>query len=129
MEDNHAKLQSEYAKLQSEHAKLQSEHAKLQNDYSENTIIQSMNEMKERYQRLLQTTVPNYKYKSLSEKYIVLIKKITGCCVLIDYIIKIFKQIDLIRPNDTIQMSRIEMQLLTIKDLLEDSLEDCINPK
>lgn len=122
-------LQRNYESLKNDYKSLKNDYDRLQNEYSENIIIQSMNEMKERYTRLLQTTVPNFKYKLLCEKYVMLVKQSSACCVFIDYAVKLLKHIEMIRPNDKNQMLKIEMQLLSIKDLLEDELNDCINPK
>ena len=122
-------LQRNYESLKNDYKLLQLDHNSLKNEYSENIIIQSMNEMKERYTRLVQTTVPNFKYKLLCEKYIMLVKQSSACCVFIDYTVKLLRQIEMIRPNDKNQMLKIETQLLTIKDLLEDELTDCINPR
>jgi sugar-specific transcriptional regulator TrmB len=123
------KLKSEYVKLQNEYVKLQSEHANLQNEYSENTIIQSMNEMKDRYTKLMQTTVPNFKYKLLSEKYISLVKRVSASCVFIDHILKSLDDIDMVRTNDKNEMTKIKFQLVNIKEIFEDDLSSCINPR
>lgn len=44
-----SELQIEYDKLLLDYEILENEHKKLQNEYSENTIIQSMNDMKDVY--------------------------------------------------------------------------------
>lgn len=144
LKSEYNKLQSEYDQLQSDRDELQSnhedlkadyhqlnlDHTNLQNDYSENIIIQSMNEMKSRYERLVQTTVPNFKYKLLSEKYISLVKRSSGCCVFIDYIIKLLRELDTIRSNENNrQISKIEIQLQNIKEILEEELSSCVNPR
>ena len=58
-------LKKEYEKVCQEIDELKSELKELQQEYCENTIIQSMNDMRDRYQELLQTTVSKERYNSL----------------------------------------------------------------
>ena len=122
LQSNYDQLQSDYDQLQSDYDQLQSDHNQLKNDYSENTIIQSMNEMKDRYLKLTQTTVPNFKYKLLSEKYMNLAKRSCASCVFINHILKSLDEIEIIRHNDKNEMAKIKFQLVNIKEILEDDL-------
>jgi sugar-specific transcriptional regulator TrmB len=128
LQRDYDQLQSKFDQLKSDHEKLQSKFDQLQSDYSENTIIQSMNEMKLRYEKLTQTTVPNFKYKLLSEKYISLVKRSCASCVFIDHILQALEEIDIIRQNDKNEMTKIKFQLVNIREILEDDLTRCINP-
>ena len=128
LQSNYDQLQSDNDELQSNYDDLQSVYCKLKNDYSENTIIQSMNDMRDRYLKLIQTTVPNYKYQLLSEKYISLVKRSCASCVFIDHILKSFESINIIRENERKEMTKIKFQLVNIREILEDDLSRCINP-
>ena len=70
-------LMADYDILKRDYQNLQSEHGKLKTEFSENIIIQSMNEMKERYERLVQSSVPNHKYNLLYERYTKIVKYFT----------------------------------------------------
>ena len=128
LQSDNDELQSNYDELQSNFDDLQSVYCKLKNDYSENTIIQSMNDMRDRYLKLIQTTVPSYKYQLLSEKYISLVKRSCASCVFIDHILKSFESINIIRENERKEMTKIKFQLVNIREILEDDLSRCINP-
>lgn len=123
LQDNYDKLQEEYVKLKENNYKLQEEYDKLLNDYSENVIIQSMNDMKQKYDTLLRSTVSLYKYQILQDKFTHLIRSFSGCSVLIDHTIKVLKQTKnaslLDKKNLT---SKAELELITIKEILEDSI-------
>ena len=118
-------LKKSLDELKLKHDKLSNEHDALKNDYRENTIVQSMNEMKERYDRLLQTTVSNHKYNILYEKYTKMIRYFTTCSVLIDHIYKLVKQTERITYNSDIKqlLYKIVSGVNITKDIMEDSLE------
>ena len=78
--------------------------------------------------KLIQTTVPHYKYQLLSEKYISLVKRSCASCVFIDHILKSFESINIIRENERKEMTKIKFQLVNIREILEDDLSRCINP-
>lgn len=116
-------IQEDYDKLQEEYNKLQQEYDKLLNDYSENIIIQSMNDMKQKYDTLLRSTVSLYKHQILQDKFTNLIRSFSGCSVLIDHAIKVLKQTknaNLLDKKNLI--SKAELELITIKEILEDSI-------
>lgn len=111
--------------LNEQYKYLEDELDDLQNEYSENIIIQSMNEMKIRYDNMIKTTVPVYKYNVLNEKYEKLVKNFAGCSVLIDHIVKLLRSIEnetTLRNERKNILLKAELELITVKDILEDSL-------
>ncbi len=116
-------IHEEHNKLQEEYDKLHEEHAKLLNDYSENIIIQSMNDMKQKYDTLLRSSVSLYKHQILQDKFTNLIRSFSGCSVLIEHTIKVLKQTknsNLLDKKNLI--SKAELELVIIKEILEDSI-------
>jgi tRNA(Ile)-lysidine synthase TilS/MesJ len=85
-------IEDKYAQLVAEHNELLLKHAELVTEYSENTIIQSMMDMKIKYEELASNSVPHYKYNKLQEKYNKLEKDSQGGIVLMDHIIKLLMQ-------------------------------------
>ena len=119
-------LHVENERLRMANERLISEYERLQSEYKENVIIQSMNDMKSRYDRLLQTTVPNHKYNVLYEKYTKLVKYITTCSVLLDHM---YKGVQTLRgtyqsPNASQTTSKIESEIDLIRELLQESLDN-----
>lgn len=112
-------LEREYKALEKQYKSLDNEHRALQHEFSENTIIQSMNDMKEKYNHLLETTVPSYKYELLDERHTELHNKTLACSVLLDYIISSIRKFDNIFVNmGELDVNKIEMQLTILKELL-----------
>jgi len=133
IKDDYDNLQVEYSalkivrdELKKEYDTLVSEHETLKTDYSENVIIQSMNDMKIKYERLLQTSVPNHKYTLLYEKYVKMVKYITTSSVLLDRTSILVHQVDkYIYTNDTRQtINKIESGINITRDILEDCIEN-----
>lgn len=123
IQEDNDQLQQDNYKLQKDYDKLQEEYDKLLNDYSENVIIQSMNDMKQKYDTLLRSTVSLYKHQILQDKFTNLIRSFSGCSVLIDHTIKVLKQTknaNLLDKKNLI--SKAELELITIKEILEDSI-------
>lgn len=123
LQEDNDQLQQDNYKLQKDYDKLQEEYDKLLNDYSENVIIQSMNDMKQKYDTLLRSTVSLYKHQILQDKFTNLIRSFSGCSVLIDHTIKVLKQTknaNLLDKKNLI--SKAELELITIKEILEDSI-------
>jgi hypothetical protein len=119
-EELYRKSIKDLATLQNEFNALHKEHRSLQHEYSENTIIQSMNDMKDKYEQLVQSTVPSYKYHILNEKFVTMETNMLACAVLIDYINNSISKFDNIFVNmGDIDISKLEMQLNIIKDLLQ----------
>lgn len=122
LKTDYEELQNEYTELKTNHEELQTQHEDLKTEYSENVIIQSMNDMKLRYERLIESTVPNYKYNMLLEKYNHLIKYFTAAAVLLDHINKNIKSIDKTFYTQDKLLKQIEMEIQTTKSILEDSI-------
>lgn len=119
LQKQNIELQKELSILNEKYNCLEEEFIKLKGEYSENTIIQSMNEMKSRYDIMIKTTVPSYKYKLLDEKYNNLVKNFVGCSVLIDYIIKLLKKSERDIMNRKDILLKAELELITVKEILE----------
>lgn len=119
LQKQNIELQKELSILNEKYNCLEEEFIKLKTEYSENTIIQSMNEMKSRYDIMIKTTVPSYKYKLLDEKYNNLVKNFVGCSVLIDYIIKLLKKSERDLMNRKDILLKAELELITVKEILE----------
>ena len=117
------KLQKSLNSLKEQYNCLETEFVNLQTEYSENIIIQSMNEMKTRYDIMIKTTVPSYKFTLLNEKYNKLVKNYSGCSVLVYYIIKLIQKSerDIVNRKDI--LLKAELELITIKEILEDSIK------
>ena len=126
LQEEYTNLQEEYTTLQEEYAKLNTEYTTLKTEYSENVIIQSMDDMKQRYDRLIQSTVPKHKYTLMYEKYSRMVKYFSGCSVLIDHILKSIKKLNrtlLYNQDAKHVINRIETELITTRDILEESME------
>ena len=120
---DYGKLQKDYGDLQEELTKLEEEHAKLKHDYSENVIIQSMNDMKERYEEMIQNTVSKGRYIELNEKYKALTKKATTASVLATHVHKLLKSSEEHMENAGKNfIYRAELELSLIRELIEESL-------
>lgn len=118
-------LMADYDILKRDYQNLQSEHGKLKTEFSENIIIQSMNEMKERYERLVQSSVPNHKYNLLYERYTKIVKYFTTCSVLLDYVYKQVRHMDRSVYNSEMKQTlhKIENDITTTKNILEEGLD------
>jgi predicted nucleic acid-binding Zn-ribbon protein len=128
LQEEHTNLKTEYTTLKTEHTTLQEEYTNLKKEYStlkkeysENIIIESMNDMKQRYDRLMQSTVPKHKYTLIYDKYSRLIRYFSGCSVLIDHVLKTIKKLNRTLYNQDIK--QIEMELITTRDILEESID------
>lgn len=118
------KLIDENELLKKEKYDLQKDLDDLKHEYSENTIIQSMNDMKERYEELMSTTVPLYKYNHIKTKYNNIYKTMMGAIILNNHIKKTLEDIDnrlLYDRNATI--NKIKTELIVINEIMEDILE------
>jgi predicted nuclease with TOPRIM domain len=123
LQHEYTKLQEKYDSLQEKYDSLQEKYDSLQENYSENMIIQSMNDMKIKYEHMIKSSVSIYKYQILEEKFTRLIRCFSGCSVLIDHTIKVLKEsknINFIDKKNLI--SKAELELITIKEILEDSI-------
>jgi hypothetical protein len=123
LQDEYTTLQEKYDNLQEKYDKLFEDYNILSENYSENIIIQSMNDMKNKYENLIKSSVSIYKYQILQEKFTRLIRGFSGCSVLIDHTIKVLKESKNTHFTDKKNLiSKAELELITIKEILEDSI-------
>lgn len=118
--DYHA-LQQELQILKDDYSLLYEKHSKLQQETSENTIIQSMNDMKLQYQEILRNTVSKEKYEDLLMEYERLYSTIHGVKILIQNVNKH------VHSSNTAIYSRLKI----IKEILNDTIQfhqDHISP-
>lgn len=121
-------MKKTYEELLCDNNKLRKELDDLKHEYQENTIIQSMNDMKRRYDKLLDTTVPIDQYKRIEAKNLVYEKKITAAEIFIDRITRNLKETEkaIIQQygednNVSIhfQIYKIQLQIMFLKEILE----------
>jgi hypothetical protein len=112
--DNYQDLENKYSDLEKKYNDLEKNHEQLKHEYTENVIVQSMNDMKQKYEQLQKSTVPLYKYQLINEKYKTFVKNFSGCVVLTEHIIKVLRR-------DRLN-SKAESELITLKEILEDTL-------
>ncbi|NBP00274.1 MAG: hypothetical protein EBU90_09150 [Proteobacteria bacterium] len=112
-----------YDTLLVKYNELTEKYQKLQHDYSENTIVESMNDMKRKYEQLVANTVPAYKYNLINEKYERLSHTFIGSEILIDHIVKGLKRLETVSAMDrTNLLYKIQLELLILKEILQDSV-------
>jgi len=123
LNDTKENAEDKYVYLLDKYMKLLKIHKNLCSEYSENTIIQSMNEMKERYEQLQKDTVPLYKYSDLDKKYKKQNKTITGVLVILEKTAQRLRDLDFNISNIPFdfekQLYRCEIELVIICELLE----------
>lgn len=108
-----------------EYDELLREFESLQHDYSENTIVQSMNDMKDRYNALVRNTVPLQKYSRLEENFESLRQKANAAVVLIEHTVEQLKEIEKsMFSSSNLSMYRAELGLVITKEILENSLKN-----
>jgi len=113
----------EYKKLEFEYTELVDKYTNLLSDYSENTIIQSMNDMKAKYEELIATTVPEYKYNQLLEKCIRLENDRRAGVVLLEHIIRNLSQCESVRILNCERVRNLEkakIGLTLLKEIFEE---------
>jgi hypothetical protein len=112
---------TEYINLRNDYNDLLGAFDKLKLEYSENTIIESMNDMRDRYNALIESTVSLHKYTKLNDKYNKTIKTITSIPVFLEYILVLFKDIEgrLIFDGKK-ELYKAEIQITIIKEIIED---------
>lgn len=116
-----ADIIKQFERLRLEHDELLEKYNTLQNEYSENTIIQSMHDMKERYEILLETTVSIYKYELLERKCDRLTNYGIATKVLVDHLLKLAKKLEeKLVASERSDLYKIEVHLMAISDMLED---------
>ncbi len=120
--DEYEKLKNEHMKLKDEYEVLLEKYKKLENDYSENVIIQSMQEMKERYDRLVEYSVPLSKYSSILDKYTYMCNNLIGVNVIIEHIIKCFSNYDRLYSTELkVLIKKVMVEIELIQDIICDS--------
>ena len=108
--------------MENKYTELNKEHTNLLEEYKENVIIQSMNEMKERYERLLKTSVSKIKYEMLFEKYLKVLKIFSGCTVLLDHTTSLVHKAE--SGYNRNYLKKIETDIFIVKEILEDSIKN-----
>lgn len=119
LNERHSELNERHSELNECYNELNERHIKLESDYSENTIIQSMNDMKRRYDELIESSVSIYKYNALDKKYKNLSKIITCGDILLDYNIKILKRMENIYHQNS-NLQKIQTNLITLKMIIDE---------
>jgi hypothetical protein len=118
--DEEMDTDDKYIYLLDKYTKLLKNYKSLCNEYSENTIIESMNEMKERYEQLQKDTVSIYRYNELDKKYKKQNKVITAIYVIIENTINRLRDMDFNMMYDKQKdIYRCEIELMIILELLE----------
>ena len=100
---------------------LREEHEKLKFEYSENTIVQSMNAMKEQYEELIVTTVAKFKYDLVNEKFQTLNKILTTCSVILQHATNNIQNITerfLYNGQNKLELQKIGFQLCMLSEIL-----------
>jgi phage-related minor tail protein len=114
-------LAEKLQELTIQHEELLNRYNELQHEYSENTIIQSMHDMKERYERLVDTTVPNYKYELVEAENTKMRNHIIATRVNIEYILKLAGQLELkMLSSERHDLYKIQVHLTSISEMLDE---------
>jgi uncharacterized membrane protein YgaE (UPF0421/DUF939 family) len=116
---------NDYKKLEMDYQNLQNEFDKLQKDFSENVIIQSMEDMKNQYNSLEKTldfykksTVPIIRYSKIEERYNNLIEVLTCIGVLVRHSNNTIEKIKI----DKKHITKLEMEYIVLNDIIVDNL-------
>lgn len=118
-------MKKTYEELVCENNRLRKELDDLKYEYQENTIVQSMNDMKRRYDKLLDTTVPIEEYKRVESRNVSNENKLIAARVFIDKIVndlRIYEQEHMRTEMDiynNYKIYRIQLKLIFLKDVLE----------
>lgn len=103
--------------------KLMIDYEKLNNEFKENTIIESMNNMKIQYDELIKTTVSKYTYDLVYKKLHRLKQKNTALIILLEYIEKKIENLYnkfLYGSQRRVEIQQIKSQLSTLSEILND---------
>lgn len=124
---NCVSLQYEFDKLNDEYIELKKSNNNLIRDYSENIIIQSMEDMKTQYNTLSKTldiyknnSVPTIRYQKILDKYNNLIEIINGSSVIIKQSQSTLEKIKL----DKKYLPKLEIYLLVLHDIINSHQEN-----
>ncbi|NDC95953.1 hypothetical protein EB118_21455 [bacterium] len=120
LNNKYTELNNKYTELNNKYTELQKEHTNLQHNYSENTIIQSMNDMKKRYDDLVSQTVPLYRYEHSQKSLKHIQKKCSAINYFLEHVLKQLKKLDsFLPPNNENNLYKIQFEIITIMDMLE----------
>jgi hypothetical protein len=108
-----------YQELEEKYKVLEEKYTTLVEECKENVIMQSMNEMKTRYDNMLKNTVPSYKYNTMAKKHEMMYTTLISCGVIIDHIMKIIKNFEN-RPYDTAKTLQAQLELMMLKEIIEE---------
>lgn len=117
--DSYDSLMEQYTKLQEEYNILNEKYDILKKETSENTIVQSMNDMKEQYDHVIQNTIPLYSFKKLEERYDDMSKTCKAVVVLMEHNRKQIAHLNRYNYDDKI-IRKAEIEMIVIKDLIQD---------
>jgi predicted nuclease with TOPRIM domain len=112
-------LKQKYDELNKEYELLKSKYTNLENEFNENTIIQSMNDMKRKYEELMESTVSSYKYNMINKKYKKLYKIVVCASVLLEHNISLLKRI-VEGYNNSNSLYKVQTNLITLKTLIDE---------
>lgn len=116
---NYRKL---YQDLKVEYENMQQQYEVLEAEYRENTIVQSMNDMKEQYEELLKTTVSMYRFRSLEDKHNKIVLNANAGSIICNHVIRLLKEIEsnLFDTTSRDNLYKAHVQVSIIKDILDD---------
>lgn len=121
--NKHDSMILKFKELQLNYDELEEKYNELDENYKENTIIQSMNEMKKKYDSLIINTVPKYRYNLLSNKCEEMSKVFSSVEVIVNHIAKGIKRLDNHGTIDTNAVYKIQLELLILKEIIQDVIE------
>lgn len=124
--DEFLQLKREYSKLLEKFQELQVEHDDLQMEYQENTIIQSMNDMKERYEQLMTSTVSLFKFNLLEKKFNELYRMASAGSVIIEHVKKQLTDLSgrMYSTSLTTDVLKVESHLNLLQEIMDECLRD-----
>jgi hypothetical protein len=121
LQDEDLDYSEKYTFILDKYIKLFRKYKDLKLEYSENTVIQSMNDMKERYEQLQRETVSLYRFNELQQKYKKQSKVINAVLVILENTSKRLRNLDSFLHTDRQkEVYRCEIELLIINELLEE---------
>jgi hypothetical protein len=120
MEDKQLDMEEKYYFMYDKYMKLYNKYKKLNKEFSENTIIQSMNDMKERYEQLERESISIYMYEELEKKYNKQNKVINAVSTILENTSNRLRKLDnFLLIDKQKELYRCEIELAIIYELLE----------
>lgn len=101
---------------------LLSKYDKLVEECKDNVVMESMNEMKTKYDNMLKNTVPTYKYNALTKKYEVAYTTLISCGVIIDHVSKAIKGLE--TRYDKSKILQAQLELVMLRDIIDESFTE-----